>query len=158
MEHVMLCPARPDESPLVCDLILRAFEEYRATLTPQSSAHRETPESIGGKMVKGGALIVEVDSVPAATTLYMHEPDFMYLGRLAVLPEYRGKGLARLLVNGVEDIARARGLGRVRLGARLALSGNIALFERLGYHITEYKNDDRSVEIYWVILEKQIAL
>jgi ribosomal protein S18 acetylase RimI-like enzyme len=57
----------------------------------------------------------------------------LYFGRLAVLPEARGTGLAKRLIGAVEDEARRRGLPGVRLGVRIALEANQRLFNSLGY-------------------------
>ena len=57
----------------------------------------------------------------------------MYLDRLAVRPAARGRGVAGALVAAVEAFATASGAARVTLGVRLALAGNIRMFERLGY-------------------------
>jgi ribosomal protein S18 acetylase RimI-like enzyme len=57
----------------------------------------------------------------------------LYLGRLAVVPSARGRGIARRLVQGVEDEAARRGLTGVRLGVRIVLTENQRLFAALGY-------------------------
>jgi ribosomal protein S18 acetylase RimI-like enzyme len=59
--------------------------------------------------------------------------DDLHLGRLAVLPAARGRGLARRLVAAVEADARRRGLAGTRLGVRIALPENQRLFAGLGY-------------------------
>ena len=70
---------------------------------------------------------------PAGCVLYEVNPDHVYLFRLAVLPAHRRQGLGRALVESVEARARERGLRRVRLGVRVALPGQRASYERLGY-------------------------
>ena len=58
------------------------------------------------------------------------------LGRLAVLPAFRRRGLAVRLVAAVESLAAGNGRRQVRLGVRLALPENRAFFEQLGYRQT----------------------
>jgi predicted GNAT family N-acyltransferase len=53
-----------------------------------------------------------------------------HLGRLAVLPSYRGAGAGVALVRAIEERARARGLVKVVLGAQVHALG---FYERLGY-------------------------
>ena len=60
----------------------------------------------------------------------------MYLGRLAILPAFRRRGIARALSLAVEDKARAANLPGLWLGVRVALEGNQQLFKSLGYTIT----------------------
>ena len=50
--------------------------------------------------------------------------DDLYFGRLSVVPEARGQGLARRLIEAVEDEARRRELAGVRLGVRIVLTEN----------------------------------
>jgi ribosomal protein S18 acetylase RimI-like enzyme len=128
--------ARLDEAPAVLAAILAAFGQYRGTLVPESSAFKETPDTVRATMARGGAVIVERDGRLLGTTLYQPEDDSLYIGRLAVLPEARRTGVAVLLVQAVEAIARAQGIPRLTLGVRLALADNIRLFTRLGFRET----------------------
>ena len=57
----------------------------------------------------------------------------LYFGRLSVLPSARGQGLAKRLVEAVEDEARRRELPGVRCGVRIVLTENQRLFASLGY-------------------------
>jgi ribosomal protein S18 acetylase RimI-like enzyme len=57
----------------------------------------------------------------------------LYFGRLSVLPAARGQGIARRLVEAVEDEARRRELSGVQLGVRIVLTENQRLFTSLGY-------------------------
>ena len=59
--------------------------------------------------------------------------DDLYFGRLSVVPEARGQGIARRLIEAVEDEARRRELAGIRLGVRIVLTENQALFTSLGY-------------------------
>ena len=52
--------------------------------------------------------------------------------RVQVRPELQGKGLGRVLMAGVHDIARERGLEFLHLGARDG-SGADEFYRRLGY-------------------------
>lgn len=52
------------------------------------------------------------------------------LGRLAVLPTWRGTGVGRALVRMLIDAARARGMTKIQLGAQKSAAG---FYERLGF-------------------------
>jgi ribosomal protein S18 acetylase RimI-like enzyme len=69
-------------------------------------------------------------------SLFEVEGDALYIGRLAVLPEARRRGVAVLLVDAIERIAREEGRARLTLGVRLVLDDNIRLFTRLGFRET----------------------
>src|SRR4029077_15463412 len=62
-------------------------------------------------------------------------PGYVYAGRVAVLPAYRGRGVAGALMAGIEASARAPGVAEVRVGVRGSLPANRRLYERLGYRI-----------------------
>lgn len=64
-----------------------------------------------------------------------------YIGTVGVLPEYRGRGVARQLVGATLDMARARGGARIRLGV---IDGNTpaqSLYRSLGF--VEYGGSTR---------------
>ena len=61
---------------------------------------------------------------------------YLYVGRVSVLPAFRGRGVATALMAWCEQLALDRGLHEVRLGVRLGLVRNEALYRRLGYRPT----------------------
>ncbi len=58
---------------------------------------------------------------------------YLYVGRVSVLPAFRGRGVATALMAWCERLAVDRSLHEVRLGVRLGLVRNEALYRRLGY-------------------------
>jgi predicted N-acetyltransferase YhbS len=138
-------------------LIHAGFEEYRAVLKPPSSAHRETLETIRQKLVTGGGFIACVDGRAAGCVLYEPEPDALYLGRLAVLSDFRKQGVAHALVDAVENHAHELHLPKVTLKVRIQLSANRAFFERLGYQIVAYNAHEGYSEPTFMTLEKSLA-
>ena len=114
-------------------LIRAAFAEQGVQTTPPSSALRETTEIVAGKLAAGGGMGAYARGELVALVLWAPEPDGLYLGRLAVAPDWRGQGLAARLVALGEEEALRRGLPKARVHARVQLPLNIALFQRLGY-------------------------
>jgi ribosomal protein S18 acetylase RimI-like enzyme len=128
--------AEPDEAAAVTAVIHAAFAPYRGKLVPESSAHDETVATVAKKMANGGAVVAEESSCMLGASLFEVEGDALYIGRLAVLPEARRRGVAVLLVDAIERIAREEGRARLTLGVRLVLDDNIRLFTRLGFRET----------------------
>lgn len=122
------------DAPAIAATIATAFAQYRGILVPESSAFRETPEAITTQLAAGSSVIVAErnGTMIGCVVTEVLEGD-LYFGRLAVLPEARGTGLAKRLIGAVEDEARRRGLTGVRLGVRIALEANQRLFNSLGY-------------------------
>ena len=65
-----------------------------------------------------------------------HDRNFIYFGRLSVLPRFRNQGIAHALLDYVERRAKDSGAAGVSLGVRLQLPHLLARYERLGYRIT----------------------
>jgi hypothetical protein len=84
--------ARGDEVELPRDILVRAFKEYEGRLDPPSGVHSETLLSLQNKLKEGGALICEVGGVVAGCVFYAPRTGYLYVGRLAVIPEYRRGG------------------------------------------------------------------
>ena len=143
--------------PLLLALVHAAFQEYRPLLNPPSGAHRETLDTIAKRLAEGGAYIAWMGETALGCVLIEPEEDALYLGRLAVLPEYRRLGVARLLVEAVENQARASGLNKVSLSVRVQLPRNRAFFERLGYQFVAYHHHDGHTEPTFLTLEKHLS-
>ena len=131
---LVLRPAIVSDAASVAATIAAAFEQYRGRLKPESGAFRETAKGIAQELRKGaGAIVAERNGrVVGCVMTKMLEGD-LYFGRLAVLPQERGTGVARRLIEAVEADARRRGLPGVQLGVRIVLTDNQKLFAALGY-------------------------
>ncbi len=71
------------------------------------------------------------DTYPVATCrFYELNPDCVLLGRVVVLPEYRGKHLGAKLINEAEKWITELGYTKVFIDARLEATG---FYEKLGY-------------------------
>lgn len=122
-----------DAAPLAATIAV-AFAQYRDRLEPESGAFRETADTISRDLAAGaGALLAEQDGEPLGCVMIKPVEGDLHLGRLAVVPSARGRGIARRLVRAVEEEAAHRGLTGVRLGVRIVLTENQRLFAALGY-------------------------
>ena len=88
--------------------------------------------------------------------LWAFEDGGVYLGRLAVSPAWRRRGVARALVGAAEAEARARRLPRLLLGTRLVLDGNRRLFAGLGFRETALRSHPGHDEPTTVRMEKAL--
>jgi ribosomal protein S18 acetylase RimI-like enzyme len=133
-DTVVVRPAAVSDSAAVAATIAAAFEQYRGKLKPESGAFGETAKGIGQELRRGaGAIVAERNGKMVGCVMTKMQEGDMYFGRLAVLPEARGLGVARLLIEAVEADARRRSLPGVRLGVRIVLTANQKLFQSLGY-------------------------
>jgi ribosomal protein S18 acetylase RimI-like enzyme len=156
MFNTTLRPAKLDDSALLLDTIVQAFESYRGKFDPPSGVFAETVATIRGKVEIGGGYIATIDGEVAGCVLYEPQADHVYLGRLAVLPAFRGNGVARVLVESVENRARELSLPAVQLGVRIALTGNQEMFTRLGYQVLYEGKHPGYDEITFVQMAKRL--
>jgi predicted N-acetyltransferase YhbS len=122
------------DAALLSDLIITAFSAYPVVLNPPSSAVKETVDAVRSKLADHGGGIAEIGTATVGCVLFTPEADTaLYLGRLAVHPAWRGRGIARALIAFVESEAQRRGLDTIRLSVRIALPGNQRLFASCGF-------------------------
>jgi GNAT superfamily N-acetyltransferase len=114
-------------------LIIAAFSSYEIRLDPPSSALTETPEAIRAKFPTHGAAIAESGRAGIGCVLFTPEESALYVGRLAVDPAWRRRGVARALIAYAEAEARRRTLDRLRIQVRIPLLGNQLLFKSCGF-------------------------
>ena len=136
--------------------MIRSFEEYTGRLTPPSGALNETVETIRTKISGGGGAIIAWDNtVPIGCAQYYFHEVYMYIGRISVLPKYRGKGIGKLIVHHLEEIGRNKGMPEVRLEVRLSLPENVAYYTKLNYMtIEEHAYPNRTDR--WYVMSKAL--
>lgn len=154
MSEIVLRAATEPDLPVLVEILKAAFEEYRGRLDPPSGAHEETVDKLRPVFQQSNAVLAYVGEDAAGCVFYAPQQEFVDLFRLAVLPEYRRRGVGRALVEYIEAIARDRGIARVRLGVRAALPGNRAYYERLGYRVYGESRRDGYAEPIDLLMEK----
>ena len=70
------------------------------------------------------------DGVPVAAGRLVVADGYGKIGRMAVLPSHRGRGIGRAVLDELEREASARGLPMVKLSAQLPAAG---FYDRAGY-------------------------
>jgi ribosomal protein S18 acetylase RimI-like enzyme len=110
-----------------------AFEEYCGRLVPPSGALTETIEDVRTAISGGGAFLAFIGDVAVGSARYRLFPDHAYAERIAVLPEFRGRGVAVALMAAFEEAVQALGVSEARVGVRASLPSNLRFYENLGY-------------------------
>jgi ribosomal protein S18 acetylase RimI-like enzyme len=148
------CAAREDAA-LVHRITQAAYAEYRGVLDPPSGVDRETLAGVERDLDEGGAMLAWIGDQAVAAVRFQHAVDHMYVERLAVIPSYRGQGIARALLAYLEDMARQSHLREVRLGVRLSLPRNVELYQGLGYQIRSFHPYPERTDT-WALLAKPV--
>lgn len=81
------------------------------------------------------------------------EVDHLWIENVCVLPAHQGRGLGKLLLCHAEHMAQQAGRAEVHLDTNIAFEANVALYERLGYVISQ--QEPQSDVIY---MRKPLAL
>ena len=112
------------------------FEDLRGVLDPASGAHTETVTDVEQVMAQGGAVLAWHGEQPIGSARFIVHDDYVYVGRVAVLPTHRRQGVASAIMLFLEDVARAAGRSKIQLSVRGSLPSNLRLYESLGYTVT----------------------
>ncbi len=112
-------------------LIRAAFAYMDGVIDPPSSMHRLTEADIARQAEEGEVWVA--GTPPVACMFLTVKDDWLYLGKLAVASDQRGKGHARRLVDQAMLRAKALGLRGVELQTRIELTANHAIFAGLGF-------------------------
>jgi ribosomal protein S18 acetylase RimI-like enzyme len=102
-------------------------------IDPPSSVLKETQADFAARLRDETCFTVEADGKLIASIFCAVDGDALYIGRLAVAPAFRRRGIANALMEAAKAEARRRRLKRITLGARISLPGNVALFHRHGF-------------------------
>lgn len=118
------------------DVMHRAFHEYTAK-GQTAGAMLENPRSLAGEMGSGvDVAIARVDGKAVGIAKHHDAGNgTRYFGRLGVVPDARGQGVASALVTTLRAAALAEGFLGLSCTVRAEEEGNIALYERLGMHV-----------------------
>ena len=109
-------------------------------------------EELDGRDREALHLVAVADGEVVGTCRLLFYPVRATLGRMAVAPEWRGRGIGSRLLDEAEAQARASGADRIALAAQ---TGAVGLYERAGYRARGDRFMDAGIE--HVLMEKPVA-
>ena len=151
--------AKVDDASILYKVMMAAFEEYR-TVYPPSSALDETVDGIKQSLLNNGsAIIYEEDGIAHGTVMFRYIDDELYFSRVSVIPESRGRGIAKAMLSWLENHAVERGINKVKCKVRVSVPRNIQLYKSMGYAVVEegvvIKPDGHRLKV--VTMEKRMG-
>jgi ribosomal protein S18 acetylase RimI-like enzyme len=152
--NIQLRDATNDDIKEIATVITLAFEEHRSKLIPPSSSLDKSPESVRQELQSAKAIVAVLDDNIIGCVFYSLKDGYVYLAHLAVVPEYRGLGIAKTLMQKVEEKALEQHHTTIRLSVRLALEKTRAFYEKMGYSFYSYGTHPGFEQPTYVMLEK----
>jgi GNAT superfamily N-acetyltransferase len=115
--------------------LLRSAFASLGDLDPPSGALEETAESLT-RRIGIETLILARDAARIVGCLFCTpRSESLYLGRVAVDPAERRRGIGAALIDAAASEARQANLARLILGVRVALPENRTFFESCGFRV-----------------------
>jgi len=119
----------------VLALLRRAFAGMARRIDPPSSLDRLDAAGLAQKAGAEICLLADATDAegPVGCVFAAPSADVLYIGKLAVAPERKGRGIGRALIAACAAEARARGLPALELQTRIELRENHLAFARMGF-------------------------
>jgi GNAT superfamily N-acetyltransferase len=149
--------SEPFDSPDATALRRAYYRDVAGSYWKRPATEAETDEGLANDGVErltaptGAFLVGRYDGEPVACAgILLLDPDTAELTRVFIRPAHRGRGGSGLLMNLLEDTARALGAKRVVLDTRLDLKEARAVYVRHGYQeVPPYKPVEAYAEIWY---------
>lgn len=124
--------------PEILSVVRAAF----GGLEPPSGVLKETLADVTARFGREVFFVATSGDTVIGSVFCATKERGFYLTRMAVLPEWRGRGVGRALMQAAENEARRAGLPRLTLRVRKNLPGNRSYFEKAGFVVTGEGQDD----------------
>jgi putative acetyltransferase len=120
-------PASPDAAALIAEL-----DAHLEPLYPSESRHGFSVERLIADSV--AFFVVREEETPAGCGgIKLFGTEYGEIKRMYVRPEFRGRGLAKKLLDHLADYARSHGVGILRLETGIHQRAAIGLYEGAGF-------------------------
>jgi ribosomal protein S18 acetylase RimI-like enzyme len=134
----------------------QAFAEYAGALPVESGALAESLADLVAIMREGGAVLALDGGEAIGSARFRPVPDRLYVGRVAVLPGHRRRGVASSMMRFLEDVASSLGRETIHIEVRDSLPGNVGLYQSLGYELVSIDPHPRGPDRVWT-MRKPVA-
>lgn len=129
---VTITPERPDTAD--ARILIDELEAYLEPLYPRASRHGYSVDKL---LAEGVAFfLIRDDGEPAGCGgIQLYGREYGEIKRMYVRPAFRGRGLAKRMLDHLSDHARRQGVGLLRLETGIHQHAAIGLYERMGFRL-----------------------
>ena len=138
----------------VLSLIQSTFAYMEGRIDPPSSMYRLTEDHVGLRLRKGEVFVIG-DTVDACMFVEQ-KGEALYLGKVAIRANLRGKGRFTALIAKAVDVALARGLSALEIESRIELTEVHAAFARQGFFETAKEAHDGFDAPTFIVMRKML--
>ncbi|MGD1878155.1 MAG: GNAT family N-acetyltransferase [Kiloniellaceae bacterium] len=131
--HIVARPEGFDDWDGLLALLRESFAYMDGRIDPPSSLHSFDAAKLAAKSAEEELVLAYVGGALAGCLFAAPRGDALYLGKIAVRPDLRGRGIARRRFETAEALARARGIIVLELQVRIELTENHRTFMALGF-------------------------
>jgi GNAT superfamily N-acetyltransferase len=132
--QILIRPAESGDESGILQCLAAAFGPYRGDYTPEAYADTVPDEvALAARLRRMHVLVATSGAEIAGTVAGSLADGEGHLRGMAVLPEWRGSGLAAALLTTVERWLKEHGCRRVTLDTTLPLQAAIKFYEKNGY-------------------------
>lgn len=141
-------------------MVQAAFAEYTGTIPVPPGALGDNVDDFRAALAEGRTVLAFVGDVeftdgtldfsratPVGTARYEPREDHLYVGRVAVHPNFRRQGIGEELMAYIERVAPTIGYNKLYLGTRASMPGNLAFYEKLGYRVVKEEPHPRGPDV-----------
>jgi ribosomal protein S18 acetylase RimI-like enzyme len=133
--------------PADADAIGRLLHDFNVEYEQDTPPPEKIAERLRPLLAEGDTIVLLAGYGPDGLALMRFRPSIWieklecYLGELYVVPDKRGRGIGRALMEEVFEVARAEGAGHIELNTSHDDVAARALYEKLGFTNREGKPD-----------------
>jgi len=157
-EEPRLERATPSDAARVWAIQRTAFEEYLGVQNPAPSVWRAGVSDVEVWLRDGGGVLAWLGGMLVGSVVWSYRGPVFYVQHVAVHPDYRRRGLATRMMAWVESEAQRSGYSQLALRIRSAQTGNQALYESLGFVVTDTAPHPLGGPETLTRMEKQLAM
>lgn len=104
-----------------------------------------------GQIIEAGQIFVGIiENELVAMVVLKDFADYVLIGSLAVAPGFQGRGLGKAMLNFAEQYARNRAKSQTRLYTNVLMEANIVIYQKVGYHIYDRRDEDGFSRVYFL--------